>query len=180
MTKSVEKTRKAIRKKKGDISALHANSRDSQMLQRAAMRDEKLTRVGAARRKMDKPLIERTRVCQAATRENKGPLEMGVIQSLITSYVHKHDEELDALKKARRAGRPASTREDLLKMKIATDVKEYEAHGFYLPDLTNTENVIMLDRWDGYKWEFLGNLKWVRVSSNGSVQPSSFPPKGQS
>lgn len=58
MTKSVEKTRKAIRKKKGDISALHANSRDSQMLQRAAMRDEKLTRVGAARRKMDKPLSE--------------------------------------------------------------------------------------------------------------------------
>jgi translation machinery-associated protein 16 len=30
------------------------------------------------------------------------------------------------LKKERRQGRPPSTREDLLKMKIATDVKEHE------------------------------------------------------
>lgn len=57
MPKSLEKTRKAIhKKKKGNISALHENSRDSQMLQRASMRDEKLKRVGNARRKMDKPL----------------------------------------------------------------------------------------------------------------------------
>lgn len=56
MPKGLEKTRKAIQKKKGNISALHENSRDSQMLQRAAMRDEKLSRVGIARRKMDKPL----------------------------------------------------------------------------------------------------------------------------
>lgn len=47
----------------------------------------------------------------------------------MVSYVHKHDEEMDALKKERRTGRPASTKEDLLKMKIATDMKEYE-NGF--------------------------------------------------
>jgi len=104
---------------------------------------------------------------------------MSVIQSLISDYVHKHDEELDALKKERRAGRPASTKEDLLKMKIATNLKEYE-NGFYLPDLTNIENVVMLDRWDGHTWDFLGSLKWVRISSNGHVQASSFPPKGES
>ena len=33
------------------------------------------------------------------------------------------------LKKERRAGRPASTREDVLRMKIAADEKEYE-NGF--------------------------------------------------
>jgi translation machinery-associated protein 16 len=43
--------------------------------------------------------------------------------------VHQHDEEFNALKKERRPGRPASTREDLLRMKIADDEKEYE-NGF--------------------------------------------------
>ena len=43
--------------------------------------------------------------------------------------MHQHDEEFNTLKKERRAGRPASTREDLLRMKIATDEKEYE-NGF--------------------------------------------------
>jgi len=42
------------------------------------------------------------------------------------SFVHQYDEEFNALKKERRAGRPPSTREDLLKIKIATDEKEYE------------------------------------------------------
>jgi len=40
--------------------------------------------------------------------------------------VHQNDEEFNALKKDRRPGRPASTREDLLRIKIAADEKEYE------------------------------------------------------
>jgi translation machinery-associated protein 16 len=44
-------------------------------------------------------------------------------------FVHQNDEEFNALKKERRQGRPASTREDLLRIKIAADEKEYE-NGF--------------------------------------------------
>lgn len=47
----------------------------------------------------------------------------------LNRFVHQHDEEFDALKKERRAGRPASTREDVLRMKIETDEKEHE-NGF--------------------------------------------------
>lgn len=39
--------------------------------------------------------------------------------------VHQYDEEYEEIKKARRPGRPASTREDLLRMKIATLEKEH-------------------------------------------------------
>jgi translation machinery-associated protein 16 len=39
--------------------------------------------------------------------------------------VHQHDEEYEEAKKARRPGRPPSTREDLLKMKIFALDKEY-------------------------------------------------------
>ena len=58
MPKSLEKTRKKIAKKKGNINALHENSRDSQRLRRALMRDDKLIRVASARRKNDQPLSE--------------------------------------------------------------------------------------------------------------------------
>lgn len=42
------------------------------------------------------------------------------------SYIHQYDEEFEELKKARRPGRPASTREDLLKRKIEALEDEYE------------------------------------------------------
>ncbi|RFU26201.1 hypothetical protein B7463_g10133, partial [Scytalidium lignicola] len=179
-TTSVEKARKKISKKKGDITTLHENSRDSQRLRRAQMRDNKLQRVGAARRKIDQPFIERARYFQEAIRKNNSqPLGLDVIQPLIESFVHKNDEEFNTLKKARRAGRPASTREDLLRMKIGAIEKEYE-NGFYLPNLTDTDNVTFLDRWEG-AWSYLTTLKWVRISKQGVIQPcSSFPPKGQS
>jgi translation machinery-associated protein 16 len=41
--------------------------------------------------------------------------------------VHQYDEELNELKKARRPGRPASTKEDLLKAKINVLEKEYQS-----------------------------------------------------
>lgn len=180
MPKSLEKTRKKIAKKKGNITALHENSRDSQRLRRARMRDDKLIRVASARRKNDQPLVVRAAYFQEAIRENDGkPLELDAIQSLIYTFVHQNDEEFDTLKKERRPGRPASTREDLLRMKIAEDVKEYE-NGFYLPDLMDANNVTYLDRWEG-PWSYLSTLKWVRISTNGEIQTSlKFPPKGQS
>lgn len=56
MPKSLEKTRKKISKKKGNITALHENSRDVQRLKRAGMRDDKLAKVTSRRRKNDRPL----------------------------------------------------------------------------------------------------------------------------
>lgn len=59
-------------------------------------------------------------------------------------YVHQYDEELSDLKKARRPGRPASTKEDLLKVRISTLQKEYE-NGFcelHAPVLSNPSPLI--------------------------------------
>ncbi|KAH8668904.1 translation machinery-associated protein 16 [Xylariales sp. PMI_506] len=174
---SLEKTRKAIAKKKGPIDAIHQFSRDSKRLHRAQARDEKLEKIASARRKVDKPLIERASYFQEAAKQNGGKaLEASVIQELINAFVHQYDEELNDLKKNRRPGRPATTREDLLKVKIASLEKEYE-NGFFLPDLSIDENAAHFTRWDG-AWSFLTTLKWVRLSRDGKSQPSSFPPKG--
>ncbi|KAG0647074.1 hypothetical protein D0Z07_7274 [Hyphodiscus hymeniophilus] len=126
MPKSLEKTRKKIAKKKTNITALHENSRDSQRLRRAANRDDKISRIASARKKNDQPLIERAAYFQEAVRDNGGlPLELDAIRTLIRTFVHQYDEEMSKLKKERRPGRPASTREDVLRIKIASDEKEY-------------------------------------------------------
>jgi len=54
--KTLEKTRKQIVKKKGAVGALHQGSRDSKRLHRAQVRDEKLTKLAASRRKAEQPL----------------------------------------------------------------------------------------------------------------------------
>lgn len=178
MPKSLEKTQKKINKKKGKVTALHENSRDSQRLRRAQGRDDKLVRVASARRKNNRPLLERAVFFQEAARQNEGkPLELKAIQALIDSFVAQFDEELCQIKKDRRPGRPASAREDLVKMKIATSEKEHR-DGFYLPDLMDEANLLHLDKWQG-EWSYLSNLKWVRISQDGQILDSKFPPKGQ-
>jgi translation machinery-associated protein 16 len=117
------------------------------------------------------------------------------IKLITARFVHQYEEEYNEIKKERRAGRPASTREDVLKLKISQDEREWETgfcksadpgdHCFVLtvfivlPDLTDADNVIFLDRWDG-TWSYLPTLKWVRICKDGTVKSSSFPPKGRS
>ncbi|TQS36183.1 hypothetical protein Golomagni_03372 [Golovinomyces magnicellulatus] len=175
MSKGLKKIQKKIACKKGKTSALHENSRDAQRLKRAQGRDEKLERVALARRKNERPLLERTAYFQKPIKLNGGKvLGMEEIQTLIKSFLNQHIEELSLLKKQRRPGRPPSTREDLVRMKVARDDKEYR-DGFYMPDLTDENNVTYFSLWEG-NWSYLSTLKWVRVSSDGNVQMSRFPP----
>ncbi|KAI3325409.1 translation machinery-associated protein 16 [Xylariaceae sp. AK1471] len=177
MPKTLERARKAITKKKGTIDSLHQYSRDSKRLHRASVRDEKLEKIAAARRKKDKPYIERAAFFQEALKQNGGqPLTIDVIQELIKTYVHQYDGELDEIKKARRPGQPAKPKEDLLKMKIAHLQKEYQ-NGFLLPVLDTQENATIVEKWEG-SWSYLTTFKWTRIWSDGKVQPASFPPKG--
>lgn len=111
-------------------------------------------------------------------------------------YVHQYDEEYDAVKKTRRAGRPASTKEDLLKIKITALEKEYDtgfcefvlitalisggdypANNFpVIPDITSAESVKQLDAWEG-SWAYLANLPWIKVTAAGNVRKAELPSK---
>ncbi|KAI1108032.1 translation machinery-associated protein 16 [Nemania sp. NC0429] len=177
MPKTVERTRKAIAKKKGAIDSLHQHSRDSKRLHRAQVRDEKLEKIAAARRKRDQPYIERVAFFQEALKQNSGqPLSIDTIQELIKTYVHQYDEELEEVKKARRPGQPAKAREDLLKVKIAHLEKEHQ-NGFLLPVLETEENAALVQKWEG-SWSYLTTFKWMRIWSDGTIKPAIFPPKG--
>ncbi|KAI0397552.1 translation machinery-associated protein 16 [Xylariaceae sp. FL0594] len=177
MPKTLERTRKAIAKKKGTVDSLHQFSRDSKRLHRASVRDERLEKIAAARKKRDRPYIERAAFFQEGVKQNGGqPLALGSIQELIQTYLHQYDDELDELKKARRPGQPAKPKEDLVKMKIAQLQKEYQ-NGFLLPAIDTQENATLVEKWEG-SWSYLTTFKWARVWPDGRVQPASFPPKG--
>ncbi|KAG6011469.1 hypothetical protein E4U43_008286 [Claviceps pusilla] len=178
MPSSLQKTRKQIAKKRnGEVNALHAKSRDSFRLHKAAVRDQRLEKLAAARGKKEQPIVDRVAFFQQELAEkNNEPLDLETLQSLIRKFVHQYDEEYDAVKKARRSGRPPSTKEDMLKLKIKALESEYEK-GFVLPDMTSAENAKLLENWKG-EWAYLSTLSWVRVSSTGQLRVAEFPSKG--
>lgn len=178
MPKSLEKTRKRIAKKRNGNIVLHEFSRDTKKLHKAQVRDERLEKLAAARKKHDQPLIHRITFFQKAAEENDGQaFDLAKVQDLIKEYVHQHDQELEELKRSRRPGRPASTKEDLLRLKVETLRKEQQ-NGFFLPDLLKQNNLDLLKRWEG-AWSFLASLSFVRINEAGTVKPSSFPPSSQ-
>ncbi|EFQ31697.1 hypothetical protein CGRA01v4_04705 [Colletotrichum graminicola] len=180
MPSTLQKARKHIAKKRnGHDLALHEYSRDSKRLHKASIRDQKLEKLHASRNKKEQPLLDRARYFQKAVQENKSePLELAAIQKLIHKFVHQYDEEYAEVKKTRRPGRPASPKEDLLKQKIANLEEEYRI-GFYLPDLLDASNTLVLDRWEG-SWSYLTSVAWVKITSDGNIKKSSFPPTGSS
>ncbi|KAL7810047.1 translation machinery-associated protein 16 [Trichoderma aethiopicum] len=177
MPSTLHKTRKQISKKRnGEVNALHEKSRDSFRLRKAGVRDQRLEKLAAARNKREQPIVERVTFFQQKVREQGSePLEVAAVQAIIHTYVHQYDEEYEAVKKTRRAGRPASTKEDLLKIKIAALEKEYEA-GFLIPDITTAEGVKSLDAWEG-SWAYLTSLPWIKVTASGNVRKAELPSK---
>ncbi|KAK7422673.1 translation machinery-associated protein 16 [Neonectria punicea] len=179
MPGSLDKTRKQISKKRnGVINALHAKSRDSLRLHKAAVRDQRIVKLASTRHKKEQPLVDRVAFFQQALRARDEKVvdvtpEVAEVQAMIHSFVHQYDEEYDTAKKARRAGRPASAREDLLKVKMTNLETEYK-NGFLLPDLLTATSVSALHLWEG-SWSYLPQLKWVKVTIDGQVRPAAFP-----
>ncbi len=97
---------------------------------------------------------------------------------MTSRYLSRHDEEIAELKSQRRLGRPSSTREDLLQQFMTTEDREYGG-GFWIPNMQNEGNLRMLCGWNG-EWTALNTLKYVRLSRDGAMTESSFPPKGLS
>ncbi|KAK2609143.1 translation machinery-associated protein 16 [Conoideocrella luteorostrata] len=178
MPSSLQKTRKHIAKKRnGEVNALHVKSRDSLRLHKAGVRDQRLEKLAAARGKREQPIVDRVAFFQECLAEmNNEPFDVESVKSQIQKFIHQYDEEYDSIKKARRPGRPASAREDLLKIKIAALEEEYQ-NGFVLPDFTSAESAKLLENWKG-EWAYLMSLSWVKVSVAGQPRPSEFPSKG--
>lgn len=78
----------------------------------------------------------------------------------------------------RRKGRPPSKREEVLSQNIDTEAKEF-ASGFWVPDMRGQDNLRKLKAWNK-EWSAMSNIAFVRVSKDGGIKASSFPPRGLS
>lgn len=179
MPSKLAKVQKHVKKKKGaKITSLHENSRDAQRLRRAGNRDDRIQRLTALRGKVNKQWIDRIIFFYDHLPETLHPLLIGEIQSLIDSYISRHDDEIDQLRAERRAGRPPSSRQTLLEQQRDSEKSEYES-GFWLPNFQDEETLVKLNDWNG-EWSGLGVLRFIRVDNQGVAKESQFPPRGAS
>ncbi|KAL7274914.1 translation machinery-associated protein 16 [Rhizina undulata] len=139
-------TKKIKAKKGGKLDAL--SGRDSKRVNRAALREEKLRKVGSLRAKTRETELVRVGYFKVCTKDAIEPFSVEKTQQLIAKWVHRDDEELAEFQSKRRPGRPATNKEDLLKMKIDKEIEEFRT-GYYVPDLQDWANVERLKRWDG-------------------------------
>ena len=179
MPSKLSKIQKHVTKKKGaKATSLHENSRDAHRLRQAGARDDKVARMTAVRNKVNKQWIDRVAFFRDRLPETLHPLEAEKIQGLVRDYLARSDEEIEQLRAGRRAGRPASTRQTLLEQQRKVEEKEFES-GFWMPNLQDEETITRLDGWKG-DWVGLGVMRFVRVSKDGTVGGSAFPPRGAS
>ncbi|KAL5606806.1 hypothetical protein BROUX41_003184 [Berkeleyomyces rouxiae] len=182
MPSSFQKVKKQITKKRqgsGSADALHEFSRDSKRLRKASIRDNRMAQLAASRSKREQPLliVDRAAFFQRLSQTKEGkPFTSEELLLAAQTYVQQYDEELDEVKKARRAGRPPSSKEYQLQLKKEEFADEFKL-GFLVPDLTVKDNMGMLATWNG-NWAHLSHVVWVRVPQEGETKPATFPPKG--
>ena len=179
MPSKLAKVQKHVSKKKGSKAhSLHENSRDARRLRRAGARDDRVARISSVREKANRQFLERIAFFQDNLPETLHPLEAEPMRELIQEYLDRNDEEFEQMKKERRAGRPASTRQTVMEQLMEMERKEFES-GFWAPNLQDAETLVKLDAWKG-DWLGLSNMRFVRVARDGDVKDSQFPPRGAS
>ncbi|PGH16578.1 hypothetical protein AJ79_01684 [Helicocarpus griseus UAMH5409] len=178
MPRNLNKVQKQISKKRGKVDALHENSRDSKRLRRAGVREDKLTRAAAVTMRGRQIFIDRVQFFQENIADPPVRFSDEDVVQLITRFIARNQPELDELHKERRPGRPPVKREEVLREKMDAENKEFES-GFWLPDMTDEENLRKLAAWNG-EWSSMSTLRFVRVSRGAGKKESSFPPRGLS
>jgi len=123
--------------------------------------------------------IHSGRSASAYTRAS-GSTSKSSLHSFITlySFIHRGDEEIQQLKSERRPGRPTSLREERLSQRRTSEEQEYSS-GFWVADLLSQSTVAALRDWNG-EWVALATLTFKRITNQGVLIESSFPPKGRS
>ncbi|GME93352.1 unnamed protein product [Ambrosiozyma monospora] len=70
------------------------------------------------------------------------------LDDLVATFINRNQDEIKKLKDARRPGRPANKKQDLLEMKLKAENDLYET-GWKLPVLTEADNVKKFKNWKG-------------------------------
>ena len=143
---SLKKVAKNVSKHSGQM---HIKGRKFKQLNRATLRDQKLTERKRNSQEHKMKELESLRFFQAAI-QNRGNSSflMEEIKIFIESYLSRFDEELSTLRLDRRPGRPPTTRQQKLEQQLETDKQLYQT-GFRVPDIRDKKTVENLRNWNG-------------------------------
>lgn len=122
--------------------------------------------------------VDRVEWFRSAIEGSEGALTPEELHVLTASFIARDDEELAAAKTERRPGRPPSKVEERIVDRKDAEEKEFKG-GFWIPDLRDQGGRDKLDKWSG-DWAGLNTLKVIRLTKNGTINSSTFPPKGKS
>ncbi|KAI5293617.1 hypothetical protein KEM55_007015 [Ascosphaera atra] len=184
------KVQKKISKK--GKTALHEKSRDTKILRRAGIREEKLARAaqmtGRARQiyetqsqsqgQNEGQEQEQEQAQEGQAKNGVTTISQDALRELIISFINRHTPEIRALEREQRKNRPPVKRLIELRETKAAEEKEF-ASGFWVPDMTDENSVKLLKGWNG-EWSALSALRYVRVGKDGRWVGSAFPPRGLS
>eukprot|EP00038_Savillea_parva_P028171 m.63603 g.63603 ORF g.63603 m.63603 type:complete len:185 (-) comp8163_c0_seq2:213-767(-) len=144
----VAKQFKKAQAAKAATKVLHPNSRKAARLQRSVLRDDKLAKMKKQANKRHLKEGERLLWFQDALTPGKEVYTFEEICELIEAYIHRHDEEIEAIRsEAALRGRPVQgNREHVLSMLQKVETEEFRT-GFKLPDLRIPKMVKLFTEW---------------------------------
>lgn len=169
---NLNKVTKNLSKAKG---AMHIKGRKFKQLNRATLRDKKLTD------KRMKTLIQKEKdngivfFLQKLINDDddykvQQQFDLQEIKGFIEIYLSRHDEELEELISSRRPGRPLTPRHQLLEEKAKHEKHVYST-GMKVPDLTDKVTVELLKVWNGTSGA-LTTIKFIHVSESMDQLPT--------
>ena len=175
MPSKLNKIQKLVTKKKGNNSrALHENSRDALRLKKASTRDDRVNRKNKVQKGITEQWLNRISWFKEHLPDTLHPFDLPEFKAIVEEYLTHMDEEINQLQSERRAGRPATTRQQVLELAKDAEKKEY-ASGLWMPNLQDEQTLIKLDAWQ-YDWISLSNMGFIRIDSEGAVKEAQFPP----
>ncbi|CUS20377.1 LAQU0S01e05248g1_1 [Lachancea quebecensis] len=166
LSKSLSKIQKN-NKAQGKNLTVHPKGRKFQKLTAATLREDKIAAKKKAHNDRKSNELSRIKFIQdvinSESFENKSVFSLSETVVFIQEFISRDDDELEDLKKKRRANRPPSNRQVVLQQRRDYEMKEL-ASGFLVPDLGDADNVEFLRKWN-QTFGSLNTMKLIRVNA---------------
>lgn len=147
---NLNKVTKALSKSRG---AMHVKGRKFKQLNRATLRDKKITAKKATTQERKDHEMAKLFFLQKLLQEDPDfksyeTFTLDQMKGLIEMFISRFDEELETYRNERRPGRPQTNKHQILEEKVKHEKHIYDT-GFEIPDLSDKSTVEKLREWNG-------------------------------
>lgn len=153
---------------KGSEKQLHPYARKFKQVNRASLREDKLVAKKTERMHARADTSTRLLFFSQTAKQTPEKLSWTVdeIKEITEVYLARDDDELEALKKSRRPGRPSSSKQDMLQMRTDKEQHEYKT-GYMVPHLGDEETVRALKTYNGRG--SMANAVYIRIRPDSTT-----------